>query len=69
MASYSLYLFEHNVRSATILGLVGAGGVGFVITKYIALFQFRHLLGALSLIVITVTLVDRLSDRLRKLVT
>ncbi len=66
IASYSLYSFEHNVRSATILGLVGAGGVGFVITKYIALFQFRRLMGALILIVITVTVIDRISDRLRK---
>jgi phosphonate transport system permease protein len=66
VASYSLYVFEHNVRSASILGLVGAGGVGFVITKYIALFQFRHLLGALILIILMVTIVDRISDRLRK---
>jgi phosphonate transport system permease protein len=66
IASYSLYSFEHNVRSATILGLVGAGGVGFVITKYIALFQFRKLMGALILIVLTVTVIDRVSDRLRK---
>jgi phosphonate transport system permease protein len=69
MASYSLYIFEHNVRSATILGLVGAGGVGFVITKFIALFQFHHLLGALVLIILMVTLVDRVSDRLRKNIT
>jgi phosphonate transport system permease protein len=69
MASYSLYIFEHNVRSATILGLVGAGGVGFVISKYIALFQFHRLMGALILIVFMVTLVDRISDRLRKKIT
>ena len=41
MASYSLLHFEHNVRSATILGIVGAGGVGFVLQKYMALFQYR----------------------------
>ncbi|MFZ6028877.1 MAG: phosphonate ABC transporter, permease protein PhnE [Chloroflexota bacterium] len=66
IAGYSLYLFEHNVRSATILGLVGAGGVGFVLSKYIALFQYHRLLGALLLIILMVTLVDRISDRLRK---
>ena len=66
IASYSILSFENNVRSATILGLVGAGGVGFVITKYIALFQFHKLMGALILIIITVTIVDRISDRLRK---
>jgi phosphonate transport system permease protein len=65
VTSYSLLLFESNVRSATILGLVGAGGVGFTITKYMALFQYDKLLGALIFIVLMVTIVDRFSDWLR----
>ncbi|MCS7002306.1 MAG: phosphonate ABC transporter, permease protein PhnE [Dehalococcoidia bacterium] len=65
-ASYSLLAFESNVRSATILGIVGAGGVGFVLSKYMALFQYRELLGALILIIILVTILDRISDALRK---
>lgn len=65
MSSYSLLYFEHNVRSATILGLVGAGGVGFIITKYISLFQYRELMGALILIIVMVTIIDRVSDHLR----
>mgnify|MGYP001086372696 CR=1 FL=1 len=69
IASYSLLLFESNVRSATILGLVGAGGVGFTIHKYLSLFQYQRLMGALILITITVTIVDRVSDRLRKRIT
>ncbi len=64
--SYALLLFEHNVRSATILGLVGAGGVGFVLSKYMALFQYDLLLGALIFIVLMVTLVDRFSDYVRR---
>ncbi len=66
VASYSLYLFEHNIRAASILGIVGAGGVGFVISKYMALFQYRRLMGALILIVVVVTAIDRFSDFLRK---
>jgi phosphonate transport system permease protein len=66
VASYSLYLFEHNIRAASILGIVGAGGVGFVISKYMALFQFRRLMGALILIIVVVTAIDRLSDYLRR---
>jgi len=66
IASYSLYLFELNVRAASILGLVGAGGVGFIIGKYMSLFQYRRLMGALILIIITVTIIDRISDYLRK---
>lgn len=64
--SYALLLFESNVRSATILGLVGAGGVGFVLAKYMALFQYDKLLGALIFIVLMVTLVDRFSDSVRR---
>jgi phosphonate transport system permease protein len=66
MATYSLLLFEHNVRSATILGLVGAGGVGFILQKYLSLFQYRELMGTLLFIIIMVTIIDRASDYLRK---
>lgn len=66
VASYSLLLFESNIRSATVLGIVGAGGVGFVLAKYMALFQYQRLLGALIAIIIAVTIIDRLSDMLRR---
>jgi phosphonate transport system permease protein len=66
IASYSIWLFEHNVRSATILGLVGAGGVGFILSKYISLFQYHNLMGALIMIIVMVTVIDRASDALRK---
>jgi len=66
IASYTLLNFEHNVRSATILGIVGAGGVGFVLQKYMALFQYTHLMGALIVIILVVTVIDRISDRIRK---
>ncbi|MBX3015650.1 MAG: phosphonate ABC transporter, permease protein PhnE [Caldilineaceae bacterium] len=66
IASYSLLLFESNIRHASILGIVGAGGIGFIIGKYMALFQYTRLMGAVILLVLTVTLIDRLSDSLRK---
>lgn len=69
VASYALLLFETNVRSATVLGIVGAGGVGFLLANYTALFQYRHLFGALILIVVAVTCIDRLSDSIRKRLT
>lgn len=65
-ASYSLLYFEHNVRAASILGIVGAGGIGFILNKYLALFQYRNLMGALILLLIAVTVIDRLSDHVRK---
>ena len=65
VATYSLTYFEHNVRAATILGVVGAGGVGLRLNQYIGLFQFRELMGAVLVLVIAVTLIDRLSAGLR----
>lgn len=66
MISYSLLYFESNVRSATILGYVGAGGVGLILNNYLGLFQYQKLLGAVILLVTTVTVLDRMSDYLRK---
>lgn len=66
IASYSLLLFEGNIRHASILGIVGAGGIGFIIGKYMALFQYTRLMGAVILMILTVTLIDRMSDYLRK---
>jgi phosphonate transport system permease protein len=65
VASYSLYLFEHNVRAASVLGVVGAGGIGFLVAKYLALFQYHEMLGAMMLLIVAVTAIDRLSDHLR----
>jgi phosphonate transport system permease protein len=66
IASYSILHFEHNVRSATVLGIVGAGGVGLLLERYMALFQYQNLLGALVFLVVVVTLIDRASDALRR---
>lgn len=66
IASYSLLMFEGNVRSASILGIVGAGGIGLILNKYMALFKYQELMGALLLIIIAVTIIDRFSDAIRR---
>ncbi len=66
LATYSLLSFESNVRESSILGIVGAGGVGFIIQKYTSLFQFQRLMGAVIILAIMVTIIDRLSDQIRK---
>jgi len=66
--SYSLYRFESNVRSATVLGIVGAGGVGMLLWEYIRGFYYAETSAVVILIVITVSLLDLLSQRLRKMV-
>jgi len=66
--SFSLYRFESNVRSATVLGLVGAGGIGQVMFESIRGFYYSETAAILIVVVITVTIVDLLSQQLRKLV-
>jgi phosphonate transport system permease protein len=66
--SFSLYRFESNVRSATVLALVGAGGIGQVLFESIRGFYYAESAAILILVVITVTIVDLLSQQLRKLV-
>ncbi len=64
--SYSLYRFESNVRSATVVGMVGAGGIGVILWEVIRGFYFPQTCAVMVIIVVTVTLLDLLSARLRK---
>jgi len=65
--SYSLYRFESNVRSATVLGIVGAGGIGIVLWENIRSFNFDDVCAAVIIIVISVSLLDLASAQIRKL--
>ena len=65
LISYSLVYFEHNVRNATILGIVGAGGIGQKLYEYVQLFYYNELLGAVILLVLAVTVIDRFSNYVR----
>ena len=65
--SYSLYRFETSVRSATVLGLVGAGGIGQILFESIRGFYYAETAAIIIIIVVTVTLTDLLSQQLRRL--
>ncbi|EKV30941.1 Phosphonate ABC transporter permease protein phnE [Caenispirillum salinarum AK4] len=65
--SYSLYRFESNVRSATVLGIVGAGGIGQVLWEYIRGFYYAETAAVMIIIILSVSILDILSQRLRKL--
>lgn len=67
--SYSLYRFESNVRSATVLGMVGAGGIGLLLWDAIRNFDYPSTATILIVIIITVSMLDLASEKLRKLVT
>lgn len=65
--SYSLYRFESNVRSASVVGMVGAGGVGVVLWEIIRAFQYAETCAVMIIIVLTVTGIDLVSARIRKM--
>lgn len=66
LISYSIVYFESNVRHATILGYVGAGGVGYLLFEYMGLSAYKKLLGTAVILVIAVTIIDRFSNYLRQ---
>lgn len=65
--SYTLYRFEANVRSASVVGMVGAGGIGVVLWEIIRGFQYAETAAVMIIIIITVSLIDLLSAAVRKL--
>jgi phosphonate transport system permease protein len=66
LASVSLYLWEANVRTSTILGIVGAGGIGIEIKAAIDLLDFPKLLTLTVIVLIMVTAIDQFSAWLRR---
>lgn len=64
--SYTLYRFEANVRSATVVGMVGAGGIGVVLWEIIRGFRYAETAAVMIIIIVTVSLIDLLSARIRK---
>lgn len=66
LASVSLYVWEANVRTSTILGIVGAGGIGTEIKAAIDLFDFPKLFTLSVIVLILVTAIDQFSAWLRR---
>ena len=65
--SYALYRFESNVRSATVIGIVGAGGIGMVLHDLMSSFLYDKAAVVLLIIIVTVVILDVLSAQVRKL--
>ena len=64
--NYALYYFENNFRAATVLGLVGAGGIGMELLTSMRLFKQAVVLTILIIMILTVTAIDRTSAYIRK---
>jgi phosphonate transport system permease protein len=65
-ASIALFWLEFNVRASTVLGVVGAGGVGQELKNSMDLLDFNRMFTIIAVILIVVTVLDQLSNWLRK---
>lgn len=65
MAGQVLYFFESNTRSASIIGIVGAGGIGLHLNEEIRTLEWQHVSFIIVMILVTVALIDVVSSRLR----
>jgi phosphonate transport system permease protein len=63
--SYVLYRLETNIRAATVLGFVGAGGIGFYLQTYLRMIDYPAASTALLVTIVMVMVVDAISSRLR----
>lgn len=66
LASQVLYFFESNTRSATIIGIVGAGGIGQYLTELIRVLEMQQVAFLMLMILVTVAGIDWVSGRLRR---
>jgi phosphonate transport system permease protein len=66
MVSVGLFWWEFNVRASTVLGVVGAGGIGQELKNSMDLLLFTRLLTIILLILVTVTVIDHTSEWLRR---
>jgi phosphonate transport system permease protein len=63
--SYALYRFESNSRSATVLGLIGAGGIGYLLFEALNTFSYSQVSAIAIIIVVAVSAIDMLSQAIR----
>ncbi|MCT7949555.1 phosphonate ABC transporter, permease protein PhnE [Ancylothrix sp. C2] len=63
---YTLYMFEYNIRAASVLGVVGAGGIGFELVNYIRAFEYNKATTMMLVLLVVVTVIDGVSSKLRQ---
>ncbi len=63
--SFVLYRFEANVRSASVLGIVGAGGIGVSLYQSFRAFRYQDVCAILIILIVSVSIIDTVSSRLR----
>lgn len=63
---YTLWMFEYNIRAASVLGVVGAGGIGFQLKSYIDGFEYTKATTMMLVLLVVVTVIDAFSSQLRR---
>ncbi|PQP17285.1 phosphonate ABC transporter, permease protein PhnE [Rhodococcus opacus] len=66
IASYTLLVLDGNVRAASLLGIVGAGGIGMELTQQLRLFEYGNVLTIVIVVLVVVVALDRAASYLRK---
>ena len=64
--SFALYRFESNVRSAMVVGMVGAGGIGVVLYEAIRSFNYAQTCAVMLIVIVIVSLIDLVSGWVRE---
>jgi phosphonate transport system permease protein len=63
---YTFWMFEYNIRAASVLGVVGAGGIGFQLKSYIDGFEYNKATTMMLVLLVVVTVIDIFSSKLRR---
>jgi phosphonate transport system permease protein len=63
---YTLWMFEYNIRAASVLGVVGAGGIGFELVNYIRDTQYNKATTMMLVLLVVVTVIDLISSKWRQ---
>ena len=69
LLSQLMFMFEYNVRHGTVIGIVGAGGIGYYINTYMKFLQYDKVLALLIIIFVVVIVIDLMSLMVRSFVT
>ncbi len=64
--SFTLYRFEANVRAASVLGIVGAGGIGVSLYQSFRAFKYGKVSAILIILILAVGLIDTASSKIRQ---
>ncbi|MBU9723471.1 MULTISPECIES: phosphonate ABC transporter, permease protein PhnE [Bacillaceae] len=64
--SFTLYVFEVNVRASVVLGFVGAGGIGLLLQQQVSFFNYPRVMTIIIIIFVAVVIIDYISNKIRE---